>query len=388
MNPIKLSKDTIDRDDINRLIEWLQQEPMPILTKSAQTLQYESEYAKICGRKYGVFVNSGSSANLLAIHALIELNRLKNKKVIIPALCWITTISPVIQLGLEPILCDINLYDLSADLNHLEELFTKEKPAALFLVSILGIPPNMDEVLRLCDKHDVLLICDHCESQGAKYKGKNIESYGVTSSCSSYYGHITSSIEGGMVTTDDYEIYCMLKQGRSHGWSRDLDEDKKNELREKWGVSAFNELYTFYNVGYNLRSTDLNAFIGLLQLKKLPAYALNRYKNYLLYDKYLKNDFWKAPVSDDLFVSNLGYPVIHPRRNEIVESLQQNQVEVRPLISSSMAEQPFWIEKHGRQHLPNASRISSEGMYVPNHASLTEEEIKFVCDIINQFTNG
>ena len=168
---IKLVSDTIDKQDINSLIEWLSQDEIPKLTKGELTVELEKKWANKIGTKYSVFVNSGSSSILLTLAALKHTNRLKNNKVVVPSLSWATDLSSPILLGLEPILCDCNLTDLSCDLEHLEEIFKTESPSVLILVSVLGLVPDMNRIIELCKKYDVLLLEDVCESMGSKYKG-------------------------------------------------------------------------------------------------------------------------------------------------------------------------------------------------------------------------
>lgn len=382
MKKILLAQDTIDQHDINSLIQWLQ--TYPRLTKGEKTIEFEEKYAQTIGSRYAVFVNSGSSANLLMLYSLLSAKRLKNNKVVVPALCWITDISPAIQFGMEPILCDVNLFNLSVNVSHLEDIFKKEKPAALILVSALGLVPVMDDIADLCKKHDVILLVDNCEGLGSEYKGKHLENYGLMASCSTYFGHIISTIEGGIISTDDKDLYDTIKMLRSHGWDRDLDMEKKTELRQKYNISGFNSLYTFYTTGFNLRSTDLNAFLGLRQLDKLADVIAKRNQNYLLYKKHISNKLWQPNDGPDDFVSNLGYPCLHEKRDAIVQKLQENNVEVRPLISGSMGKQPFFIEKYGKPvEFYATTMIDNHGFYVPNHPFLTEADIKFVCDIIN-----
>jgi len=380
---IKLTQDTIDKKDIKALCEWLSQNITPKLTKGELTLEYEAKYANFVERKHAIFCNSGSSANLLMISALLQCGMLKNKKVIIPSLCWITTISPIIQLGLTPILCDINLLNLSVDIEQLEELFAKEKPAALFLVSVLGMPPLMDKIQALCDVCNVVLIMDNCESQGSYLNNVNIEKFGVASSCSNYFGHITSTIEGGMVTTDSYELNDALLMKRSHGWDRDLSDKKKLSLQLQNNIKGFNALYTFYTDGYNLRNTEIGAFLGLRQLDKLKKFATIRNHNFELYKQLLNNNIWK-PFADG-FVSNLGYPIIMLGRDRVVKVLKESGVEVRPLISGSIGTQPFFKNLYGEQTFVNANMVDANGFYVPNHPQLTDNDIQYICNIINKF---
>jgi CDP-6-deoxy-D-xylo-4-hexulose-3-dehydrase len=277
--------------------------------------------------------------------------------------------------------------DLSVDIEHLKVLFETETPACMILVPVLGLVPDMQQISDLCKKHNVILLIDNCEAQGSLYKGVRLEKFGYMASCSTYFGHIMSTIEGGMITTDDEEMYMLLKMLRSHGWGRDIDEAKKNELETRYNVSKFNSLYTFYYPAFNLRSTDLQAFIGLLQLKRLQEVTFARNENYKSYSERIYNTYWK-PADKDLyvFVSNMGYPVIHPSRDAMVADLQKNNVEVRPLISGSMGQQPFFVERYGRQVLPNAEMVDKYGFYLPNHPYLDYEDIKFICSVINKYT--
>ncbi len=214
----------------------------------------------------------------------------------------------------------------------------------------------------------------------------SLERFGLMSSCSTYFGHILSTIEGGMITTDDEQLYNTLVMLRSHGWDRDLSAERQAELRTKHGVNDFNALYTFYHPGFNLRSTDLQAFIGILQLKKLDQVIKARNDNYKLYYSLIKNAYWTQMDKSNVFVASLGYPVIHPERNAIVAELRSNQVEVRPLISGSMGKQPFFTDRYGAQELlPNVDIVDRFGFYVPNHPYLESEEIEFICGIINKY---
>jgi len=227
---IKLVSDTIDKFDIEYLIDWLSQSELPILTKGKITVELEKKWAEKIGTKYSVFVNSGSSAILLTLCALKEFNYLKNNKIVCPALSWATDVSIPMILGFEPFLCDCNLTDLSCDLNHLEEIFIKEDPAALILVSPLGLVPDMKLVVDLCNKYNVILLEDVCESMGSKYNQQYLGSFGFASVFSTYFGHHISTIEGGFINTNDEEFYNALLMIRSHGWDRDLNNEKKTEL--------------------------------------------------------------------------------------------------------------------------------------------------------------
>lgn len=384
---VNLVEDTIDRNDIRNLIEWL--ETFPRLTKGPLTVEFEKKWASYMGSKESVFVNSGSSANLVMLQVLIETGRIKKgSKVVVPALAWATDLSPVVQLGLEPIICDCNMEDLSVDLDHLEKICAIEKPSALMFVSVLGLVPDMDRLTSICDDHDVILLEDTCESFGSKFKGNNLGTFGLMSTFSTYFGHHLSTIEGGVICTNDSTVAEASRCIRNHGWDRDFSDDKKKELRDKWGVSKFDSLYTFYMHGFNVRSTDLQAFIGIGQLDKADRINTVRERNFRVYQDNIENNFWKPIYRENSFVSNFAYPLIHPKRDDIVSALMKNNVEVRPLICRSMGVQPFYVKDYGKVVLPNAATVDKFGMYIPNHPDLSEDHIIKVCEIVNSITKS
>ena len=379
---IHLTNDTIDEKDVDRLIEWLK--TYPRLTKGPMTKEFEEKWSKWLGTKYSVFCNSGSSANLLMLYALIRSGRLKNNKIVIPGLCWATDLAPVMQLNLEPILCDVAMENLAIDLNLLEKTFIEESPSTLLLVSILGFSPDMDAIKKLCEKYDVILIEDNCESMGTKYDNKKLGNFGEMTSFSTYFGHHMSTIEGGMVCTNDEELYNILLSIRSHGWDRDWTPEKQQEVRAKHNVTDFNSLYTFYHPGFNLRATDLQAYIGVGQLDKIDDWVIKREQNFQRFQSEIKNSYWKPIPLENSFTSSFCYPVIHPKRDEIVKALQEAEVEVRPLVCGTMGKQPFYVEKYGDKELPNCDVIDEFGLYVPNNPSLTDEEMTLIIDTINK----
>jgi CDP-6-deoxy-D-xylo-4-hexulose-3-dehydrase len=382
---IKLVNDTISNQDIDKLIEWLK--TYPKLTKGEKTLEFEEKWAKFIGTKYSVFVNSGSSANLMMLYALKVSKKLRNNKIVVPALGWATDLAPVMQLGFIPKLVDINFDDLSVDVENLEKVFEEEAPAALILVSVLGLPPNMTKIKTLCQKHGVYLLEDVCESLGSKHRGQNLGSFGDMSSFSLYFGHHISTIEGGMVCTDNKDLYDTLKMIRSHGWDRDLDEEKQDELRKTWNIDDFSALYTFYVPGFNLRSTDLQAFIGLLQLEKLEKIIKKRNENYFLYRNILTKGGinWLPELKKEDFVSNFCIPIIAENKQQkmkIIKRLMEEKIEVRPLIAGSLGTQPYFVKEYGLKTLPASSVVDKCGFYVPNHPGLDVYDIERICKII------
>jgi CDP-6-deoxy-D-xylo-4-hexulose-3-dehydrase len=380
---IKLVNDTISNEEILSLVDWLK--TFPRLTKGKLTEEYEELWSDKLGCKHSVFVNSGSSALLLSIYSLLEQGLLeRGDDVVVPALSWATDLSPVVQLGLNPILCDCNLTNLSVDLTHLKEITTNHKPKALILVSVLGLVPDMDEVVNFCEENNLILIEDACESLGSKHRGKNLGTFGLMSCFSTYYGHHLSTIEGGMICTNDTETFNLLKSLRSHGWDRDMSQEHSTRLQKQYNiVDDFESLYKFYHFGFNVRSTDLQAFLGINQLGRLSEIVEKRNRNYNSYRSLIKNPFWEPPEStNEQFVSNFAYPVIHKNRTELVKSLKDNDIEARPLICGSLGKQPFWTKNYGEISLKNADLVNDYGFYLPNNHDLNTEEIKYIKNIL------
>lgn len=382
---IKLVNDTIDNEDINSLIKWLK--GYPRLTKGDLTKKLEKKWSEFLGRKYSVYLNSGSSANLAMAYSLLQSNYLKNKKVVFSDVSWVTTIAPFIQLGFEPIVCDIEMDTLGVDINMLEDIFKKESPSILIIVHVLGTPNKMKEIVELCSNYGVILLEDSCESVGSTYNNVQTGCFGIMSSFSLYMGHHISTIEGGFVSTDNKELYNILLSIRAHGWDRDWDDKYKDKMREKYSVDDFKSLYTFYYPGFNLRATDLQAFIGLRQMDKLQNIIRKRNENFLLYQNLIKNDYWKLSINDNHFISNFAYPIIHPKINDIVFALIKNEVETRPLICGAITEQPFWKNLYGNKNdMKKSKTVDQFGLYLPNNHQIKKEEIEFICNIVNEFT--
>jgi len=390
---IKLAEATINNTDIDELRDWLG--TYPRLTKGPLTKEFEEKWSNYLGVEHSTFVNSGSSANLLMLATLVEAGKLeRGDSVIVPALSWATDLAPIMQLGLHPLLCDCNLVDFSIDPAHFLELIqhgqleggfkgtsskVRHRPKAAIVVPVLGFVPDMETISQACQAYDVILLEDCCEALGSAIGDKKLGSFGEMSTFSTYFGHHISTIEGGMVCTSNPEYDDILKSIRSHGWSRDWSEEKQKEARKEWKVSEFDSLYTFYYPGFNLRATDLQAFIGLGQLDKLEEINKVRNRNFYSYLEYLGVN---VAEEDEIFISNFAFPIVSKNRKKIVKILQDNDVEVRPMICGSMGKQPFYVKKYGEKKLKNAEKLRKYGMYLPNHQLISEEDIKFICGLI------
>ncbi len=376
MKKVSLAEETISQEELFALSDWVKQGSR--LTKGPLCLEFERQFAEWQGSRYAVFVNSGSSANLLLAYTLKEGGFLKNNKVVAPAVSWCTTVTPFIQFGFDVRLCDCDKHNLGLDIKHFEELCEKEKPAIAILVHVLGHANSMKEIQAICDKHEVLLLEDTCEALATTYAGKKCGSLGLAGTFSFYYGHHISTIEGGMIVTDDQNLYNLMISIRSHGWARDVEKPYHDAWTAEYDIDEISDLYTFYYPGLNLRSTDLNAFLGVSQLKHIDGYALARQKNYFHYAGNLK-DYW-VQTSDSEFLSNFAYGVLVENRLETYKHLTSNNIECRPLICGNLGLHPFWINKYGARSLPMADIVHHNGLYLPNHAKLSEEQIDFVCE--------
>ena len=380
-----LAKETINQDDINALIDWLKTNPR--LTMSELTKEFEQKWANYIGTKYAVFTNSGSSANLLMINTLIQSGKLKSKKIIVPAVSWSTTISPIIQFGYEPIMVDADEKTFGIDLDQTEELLKNGDIGGIIFVQVLGVPHYKDRLLELCDQYDVPLLEDSCAALGSSYEdGTKVGQVGDVSTFSFYFGHQFSTIEGGMINTDDEDLYHMLLMLRSHGWGKDLPEELYKQKMVENNIDTFHEPFTFLVPGFNLRSTDLQAFIGIRQVEKANWISDNRAKNHIEYGKRLKENFefqaWGNDKPCSISFGALAKSEEH--RKEVVSRLIENEIETRIFSAGNIGLHPFWKERYGKFHGKVANKIHSRGFFLPNYPELKIEDIDFICGVCNE----
>ena len=378
-----LAKETINDEDVNALCEWLKSYPR--LTKGNLTVQVEKDWAEYIGTKYAVFNNSGSSANLLMVAAAVQCGLIPNKKIVVPSVGWVTTISPAIQLGLEPIMCGSDKNTFGIDLDQLEKICERERPDAVIFVQVLGVPHYKERLLSLKDKYGFVLLEDACAALGARYAdGTMVGTVGDMSSFSFYFGHQLSTIEGGMVNVNNKELYDMLLMLRSHGWAKDLDKETYDDMMLKNGVDDFHSPFTFFIPGYNLRSTDLQAFLGIRQIKKAAWASENRNKNHVLYAEKLRGyvEFQEWGDSYPVSISFGAIADSTEHRREIVNRLVDNGIETRIFSAGNLGRHPFWTNLYDEFEDRQSDKIHSRGFFVPNYPELTEEEIDFICDVI------
>lgn len=387
---IKLIKSTFynEEDTKEKLVSFIQNAQM--MSFGPECNKFEEKYAKWQGRKHCIFLNSGSSANLAIIQALINLGKIeRGDKVGFSALTWSTNVMPLIQLGLQAVPIDVELDTLNVSSAKLRETLRRHELKMVFLTNLLGFCDDIDEIRKICDEEKILLIEDNCESLGTVYKGKKLGNYGLASTFSFYVGHHMSTIEGGAVCTDNEQLATMLRLVRAHGWDRNLDEKRQTKLRSKHKVnSTFYSRYTFYDLGYNLRPTEINGFIGNTQVPYLNEIVAKRQETFLKVAEkiYSQTDRFYPVRYDHLdVVSNFAFPVICKSkkvRDELVE-LCDGKIELRPIVGGDMTKQPFF-SKYEKKFLlqgSNAGLIHEQGLYFGNNPELTDVEIKEILNI-------
>lgn len=377
-----LAEDTIDKKDIDQLIGWLK--TYPRLTKNGVTIQFEEKWSSWLGTKYSIFCNSGSSANLLMYDTLLLSGKLKNKKVIVPSVGWVTSIAPAIQLGFEPIMCEADTETFGLDLNHLESLLKEHKPSTVLMVQVLGVPHKMDAMMALKEKYGFFLLEDACAAIGASYRGRKVGTFGDMASFSEYFGHQFSTIEGGLVSTNDKRFFDLLRMLRSHGWSKDLDAQTHQTYIRKYAIDDFHSPFVFFEPGFNLRSTDLQAFIGLGQIDKLDWIIQRRQENHARYKKHLgdKLTIQKCDPESTICSISFGALAAHSeQRRRIVNALVENGIETRIFSAGNLGLHPFWYERYGKASFPMADRIHYCGFFLPNHPSLKLEDVDFISKV-------
>lgn len=378
-----LAEDTIDKQDIESLIEWLKGGPR--LTMGPLTPAFEKKWSDWLGRKYSVFCNSGSSANLLMYYTLLISGVLRNKKVIVPSVGWATTVSPAIQLGFEPVMCEADKDTFSLDLDHLEKLLQQHNPATVVMVQVLGVPHKMDEMTALREKYGFVLLEDACAAMGSSYRGRKVGTFGDMSSFSFYFGHQISTIEGGAVSTDNKQFNDILLMLRSHGWGKDINEETHAELIKKYDIDDFHSPFVFYEPGFNLRSTDLNAFLGIRQIDKMEWLIKRRSENHGLFKELLGDHLYIQKAPSDSLICSIHFGAVAKdteERKKIVKALEENGIETRIFSAGNLGLHPFWFNRYGKASFPIADRIHYSGFFLPNNPSLKPEDIEFISKIV------
>lgn len=352
---------------------------------------FELAFAKWQGRKDAIFVNSGSSANLALIQALLNLGRLKKgDKVAFSAVTWSTNVMPLIKLGLIPIPMDVEQETLNTSSKEVERVIKKEKVKAVFITNLLGFSHDLREIKKLCKKHNVLLLEDNCESLGSVERGTKLGNFGLASTFSFYVGHHMSTIEGGMIATNDPELSDALRVVRAHGWDRHLSPKSQKRLRKTHGVESFYGLYAFYDLGYNFRPHEINGYLGNLQLPYANEMVSRREQIFKTLAKVLEAnpDRYQPLRYDHMTVcSAFALPIVCASLEIKQEVLKraEGKAESRPIVGGNMVRQPFFKKYHAdhkRHALPVADRIHTHGLYLPIHPEMTRRDVQTIISIL------
>lgn len=377
-----LTNTVLDNSDIKSGINVLKSK---WITMGRETLKFERTFSKQISKRSSIMVNSGSSANLLIFQCLINpmIRKLKpNDEVLLPAICWSTSLWPIIQSGLKVKFVDIDLKTLNIDINDLKTKITK-KTKALMLVHALGNCADMQKIVKICKAKKIILIEDTCEALGSKSKGKQLGTFGDFSSYSFFYSHHITSGEGGMVCSKSKKDADVIRTLRSHGWHRAISNKKSNN-------------WSFINSGFNLRPTDISAAIGNSQLKKLKKISVIRQQNFksirnaLLDDKRYSNKFDIIEENSDNKIVWFGIPIILKSadknyKNRVTNKLNKFGIDTRPLISGNFANQPAvkLYKLKINSNLKNANFIDKNSFFIGLHN--TKTNIKTVDYIKNAF---
>ena len=352
------------------------------LTQGNTVKEFEEQWSKWLGCKYSIFVNSGSSANLMLVRAIHSMNKKDNPSWVSQACTWSTTISPILQNGGGLHLCDVDLTNFSPDLLQLETIFNKQKVEYLFLTHLLGFPSMSDDLLTLCEKYGVTLLEDCCEAHGASFKGKKVGNFGIGSSFSFFYGHHMTTIEGGMVCTNDEDLYHELLLLRSHGLLRELPSHERQNRQ----VEGVHPAFCFLRDGYNLRNTEINAKLGLMQLKGLDGNIEYRNRILSLFINSLDPRLFRTNFNTD-GCSNFALPVFakHPGLIDKVEkTLSHLGVEYRPCVAGNLHRHPLTDNVPNIYKDSNVEDIHKNCMYIGNHKDVKESQVSYLCRKLNE----
>lgn len=353
-------------------------------TNGPKVREFEEAWSQWLGVDYSVMVGSGAAANYITTSIVRELKG-SGGEIIVPTIGWVSDISSVINTGFTPVFIDVELETMALSVERLVKAITPETKA-IVLVHALGFNGLNDELIELAKKHDLILIEDCCEAHGATHKNQKVGSVGDMSCFSFYFGHHITTIEGGMVCTNDPETYQLARMFRSHGMTREASE----EVQARYASDDLNPLFTFAVPGYNMRSTEINAVLGLEQIKRLDYNIEMRQNNLATWLKHLDSKMYYTDF-DVTGNSNFALPLlvraVRVNMADVTQVLESAGVEYRlgTAGGGNQARQPY-LKKHpfriaGPLRLSNF--IHEQGLYVGNHTDLTEDQIIQLCKELN-----
>lgn len=381
-----LMNNNIEKEDIQNLIDFLSQDEIPKLTNGPKVMEFEKAWGDWLGTQYNLFVNSGASANELTMLALAHL--IGEGEIIVPPLTWISDISSVLFAGHKLVFVDVNFENLSFDIEKLKAAITSDTKA-IFLTHVLGINGLSEELLEICENNNILLIEDVCESHGTTFQGCKVGNFGFASNFSFYFAHHMSTIEGGMVSTNNWEFYQVCRALRSHGMTREMTS---LSMRDSIALENpdLNPDFIFLRPAHNFRSTELNAVIGLSQLTKLDSKNSERINNFNYFMSKLDPNKYHTDINIE---GNCNYAFIvilkdndFDKRNDLENKLRENRIEFRRGLSGggNQMRQPFFKSLYNNfENYSVIEHIHNFSWYIGNYPGLSRDNIDFVLEVLN-----
>tara|TARA_B100000085_G_C18560631_1_gene519406 strand:+ start:1793 stop:2965 length:1173 start_codon:yes stop_codon:yes gene_type:complete len=381
-----LMKDIITQEDKQKMANFCLESNR--FTNGQKVREFEAEWSKWINSKYSLMVSSGSTANYLLLSAIKELYKLKDgDKVLVPTMTWVTNISPVFQLGLKPIFCDVNSQNFSFDSDYLQKLKNEHPDIKLIWVThLFGLASNIEEVKNLWP--EALIAEDVCESHGVESNNKRLGLEGEGGTFSFYFGHHMTTVEGGVVSTNNKELYELMRAKRSHGLARETSPETYANYLLKY--PDIDPQFMFITDGYNFRSMEINAVLGLSQLPNLTNWVnirkdnFKRFLNITNNLNYLDNNF------DEEGNSSFCLPFVcknKETKKKLKKYLSDAGVETRPLCSGNLLRQPFLKDKNypDADNFPNSEFLHECGFYIGNNHMITDEEFEQLENLLNNF---
>ena len=391
-NKVAVGFPCFDHNEVNQALDslldvWISQGP--------KVKRFESQYASYIGADHGVACNSGSSANLLALTALIQSGRLSpGDEVIVPSATFTTVISPILQVGLVPVFVDVELDTYNIDPKAIERAIS-DKTKLIMVVHSLGCPAKMNEIMELSKRANVPVLEDCCEAHGAAINGKKVGSFGLLSTWSFFVAHNITTGEGGMVVTNNNELKDILESIREFGRLKKYEPNMPRFYYNDDHLKDYDERYIFTNIGYNLRMTDIAASLGIEQLKKLDNLNNIRVRIAQSYNEGLQrfSKFLRLPVVDPKnFHSFYGFPILIEddapfTRKELVNALEQEGIETRAFMGGDLSLQPAYRNTACRieENMPNTNKLRDNAFFIGCHPFITKGEINKITTIFERF---
>jgi CDP-6-deoxy-D-xylo-4-hexulose-3-dehydrase len=379
----KLQENILEAKDKENLVDFIRKTER--FTQFEKVKEFEKLWSSWQKISYSTYVNSGSSADLIMLDAVKEYYSIEDgAEVLVPAVTWTTNITSVIQTKLNPVFVDVNLNDFSFDYEKLE-LAVTSKTRIILITHLIGLPANIDRIKAIAEKHDLIILEDCCESHGATYGSKKVGNFGTASTFSFYWGHHMTTVEGGMICTDNDELNDLFILKRSHGLARELHPSKHKKYKELYPDIDFN--FLFLTHGYNFRNTELHAEIGIEQIRHLNRYILIRNENHRKFLEIIS--FIEAkifPVNNE-GISSFCLPFIfrdYGDKNALKNALEEAKIEIRPIISGNLLNQPCFSKYGKSTDFSNAQIIHENGFYIGNNQFVNDLRLNALKKILHE----